>query len=79
MEIEPKLQVMETKSLAALCILASGFPMASAVEAHRGRELYEQWKAMERKAVTPHEKEGLKRPMVHFLGSVLPRHNIVVS
>jgi len=77
--LESELQLMETKSLAALCILASGFPKASLVEADAGRELYEQWKKMERKAVTPHEKEGLKRQMVHFLGSVLPRHNIVVS
>jgi hypothetical protein len=77
--LELKLRLMETKSLAALCILASGFPMASVVEAGRGRELYDQWKAIQDAAISAHETEGLRRQMVYFLGSVLPRHNIVVS
>ena len=72
----PRLRLMETKELAALCIAASGFPTATAVEADRGRELYEKWKTTEDTA-TAHGREGLRRAMVYFLASVLPRHNIV--
>jgi hypothetical protein len=76
---EPKLQLTESKSLAALCILASGFPKASAVEADTGRELYEKWKANGTQGSDPARKEGLKRQMVHFLGSVLPRYDITFA